>query len=105
MTGRAHRKNMLTLFLFASSFIVIYAIANHFSLMYSIVLIEIISFIFIGVATKERGEKSIKSIMTKESVVAYLIPSLFSQTRGSEAFWSMSPYVISVVKIFKTKRS
>jgi NADH:ubiquinone oxidoreductase subunit 2 (subunit N) len=50
--------------------------------MYSIVLIEIISFIFIGVATKERGEKSIKSIMTKESVVAYLIPSLFSYILG-----------------------
>lgn len=39
---------------------------------------EIISFVFIGVATKQDGEKSIKSIMSKESVVAYLIPSLFS---------------------------
>ena len=77
-SGRLYRKSKVTLSLFLSSFVVILTIYSHFSLIYSVVLIEIISFVFIGVATKQNGEKSIKSIMSKESIVAYLIPSLFS---------------------------
>ena len=74
----ANNNPYLAIFSYIKVILVILLVYTHLGVLYGLILLEIISFIFILLSHVETGENVQVSSHNKESLLAYLIPSLFS---------------------------
>ena len=74
----ANNNPFMSVFSYISTFLVILLVYSHLGVLYGVILLEIISFIFVWSSQIETGECIQISSHNKESLLAYLIPSLFS---------------------------